>query len=226
VGRETKNILINRLLDAQIRRCAATYFSGRLVDIGCGTKPYEDLVSRYITEYIGVEHAGTPHGNEKVDIWATAYDIPVPDASFDSALCSCVLEHLEEPELALRECYRILKPGGVAMYEVPFIWHLHEQPRDFFRFSKFGVQYLFEKVGFVVVENRALTGFWGTFGQLFVYYLWRFRRGPLRWFRIVDAIGLVIQFAAYCADKIDKAEDWPSVYTVVARKPEAALPGL
>jgi SAM-dependent methyltransferase len=84
-----------------------------------------------------------------------------------------VLEHLEEPEAAIRECHRVLRPGGTAIYTVPFIWHLHEEPRDFFRYSKYGLRYLFEKVGFEIVELRALSGFWVTFGQLFVYNLYR-----------------------------------------------------
>jgi SAM-dependent methyltransferase len=191
---------------------------GRLVDIGCGTKPYEALLSPYVAEHLGVDHEHSIHNHANVDLFGTAYSIPAPDNSFDSALCSAVLEHLEEPEAALRECHRVLKPDGVAIYSVPFIWHLHEEPRDFYRYSKYGLDYLFTKVGFKVVEIQALSGFWVTFGQLFVYNIYRFNRGPLRWLRIIDAIGLTLQGLAFVLDRLDRTEQWTWMYVVVARK--------
>ena len=108
---------------------------------------------------------------------------------------------------------------GIAIYSVPFIWHLHEEPRDFYRFSKYGLKYLFEKVGFEIVEIKALSGFWVTFGQLFVYKIYRFNRGPLRYIPVIPALSIVIQGVSYLLDKIDKTEQWTWMYMVVARKP-------
>jgi SAM-dependent methyltransferase len=189
-----------------------------MIDIGCGTKPFEGLLSPRIIAHVGLDHVETFHDKSKIDLFGTAYEIPAEDCSFDSALCTAVLEHLEEPELALRECHRVLKPGGVAIYSIPFIWHLHEEPRDFYRFSKYGLQYLFAKVGFEVIEIVPLSGFWVTFGQEFVYYLGRFNRGPVRWFRIYDVLALAIQGFAYYADRIDRAEGWTWMYLVTARR--------
>jgi len=110
--------------------------------------------------------------------------------------------------------------GGVAIYSVPFIWHLHEEPRDFYRFSKYGLKYLFEKAGFEIVEIKALSGFWITFGQLFVCNIYRFNRGPLKYIPIIPAIGLVIQGVSYLLDRFDKTEQWTWMYMVVARKKE------
>lgn len=218
INSSSKNVLVQSIVQDNLNSRAKQYLHGRLIDIGCGSKPYKDLLAPYVTEHIGIDQEETKHDKSKVDIIGTAYHIPVEDASFDSAICSAVLEHLEEPELALRECHRVLKPGGVAIYSVPFIWHLHEEPRDFYRFSKYGLQYLFEKVGFEVVELKALSGFWVTFGQLFVYNLYRLNRRPLRWFRIIDAIGLLIQLLSYALDKIDKTEQWTWMYMIVVRK--------
>jgi len=195
------------------------YIKGSLIDIGCGTKPYKDFWSHVVTKHIGIDHSSVLHNKENIDLFATAYAIPLGDESFDSAICNAVLEHLEEPESAIRECYRLLKPGGIAIYSVPFIWHLHEEPRDFFRYSKYGLKYLFEKVGFEIVELKALSGFWVTFGQLLVYNLYRINYGPLRWLRIVDAVGLLIQAISYTLDRIDKTEQWTWMYMVVAQKP-------
>lgn len=220
----THNVLVQGIVQRQLRHFAEQYFSGQLIDIGCGIKPYQDLVKPYVEEHIGVDHEASFHDASNVDIFGTAYEIPVASDVYDSALCSAVLEHLEEPEQAIRECHRVLKPGGYAIYSIPFIWHVHEAPRDFYRYSKYGIRYLFEKAGFEIVELKALSGFWVTFGQLFVYNLYRLNRGPLRWFRIIVVLGLLIQGLAYLLDKIDRTERWTWMYMVVARKKEQANP--
>jgi ubiquinone/menaquinone biosynthesis C-methylase UbiE len=219
MAHELKNLLVNRIHDRALQQSASVYLKDRLIDIGCGEKPYRKMLQPFITEHIGVDHPQTLHEKSRVDLFGTAYSIPVEDGSFDSALCTAVLEHLEEPELALRECYRVLKRGGCAVYSVPFIWHLHEEPRDFFRYSKYGLQYLFEKAGFEILEMKPLSGFWVTFGQLFVYYLYGLNRGPLRWFRLVDLAGLGVQAIAFGLSKLDRSEQWTWMYMVVARKP-------
>jgi SAM-dependent methyltransferase len=222
MARETFNLLINVIHDRALERHAARYLKGRLIDIGCGIKPYRDLLAKYVTEHVGVDHKDSLHDQSNVDLIGTAYSIPVANESFDSALCTAVLEHLEEPSRALDECWRVLKPGGTAIYSIPFIWHLHEEPRDFYRYSKYGIQYLFEKAGFEIMEMVALSGFWVTFGQLLVYKLQRFNRGPLRWARLMDGFGLVLQGGAYVLDRVDRAEQWTWMYMVVARKVSAS----
>lgn len=173
----------------------------------------------HVTEHIGVDHEESLHDAHNRDLVGTAYAIPAGHDSFETALCSAVLEHLEEPEAALNECFRVLKPGGHAIYTVPFIWHLHEEPRDFYRFSKHGLRYLFEKTGFEIKEIKALSGFWVTFGQLLVYNLYRINRGPLRWLRIVDVVAMLMHGFFYLLDKIDRTEQWTWMYLVVAKKP-------
>ena len=217
--KELKNFIINFIHDRELKRCSSTYLTGRLVDIGCGKKPYKDLLAPYVTEHIGVDHQDTLHGKSNIDRFGTAYDIPAENGEFDSAICTAVLEHLEEPEQALRECHRVLKQGGAAIYSVPFIWHLHEEPRDFYRFSKYGLKYLFRKAGFEIVEIKALSGFWVTFGQLMVYNIYRFNRGPFRYIPIIPALGLIIQLISYILDRVDKTEQWTWVYMVAVRKP-------
>jgi SAM-dependent methyltransferase len=213
------NWLIYLIHDRVLLKFSKKYFAGSLIDIGCGNKPYKTLLKPYVSSHVGIDHEHTLHEKSKIDRFGTAYDIPAEDSEFDCALCTAVLEHLEEPEKALRECYRVLKRGGVAIYSVPFIWHLHEEPRDFYRFSKYGLNYLFQKVGFEIIEVKALSGFWVTFGQLFVYNIYRFNRGPLRLIPIIPLIGLLIQGISYLLDRIDKTEQWTWMYMVVVRKP-------
>jgi ubiquinone/menaquinone biosynthesis C-methylase UbiE len=155
INSSAKNVLVQWIVQKNLVETSKKYLNNsRLVDIGCGTKPYKTLLASYVTEHIGVDHQESLHDLSNADLLGTAYKIPVSDSSFDSALCTAVLEHLEEPEQALRECYRVLKLGGIAIYSVPFIWHLHEEPRDFYRFSKYGLKYLFEKTGFEIIEPK------------------------------------------------------------------------
>ena len=153
-----KNWLIYRIHDRALAALARKYFYGRLVDIGCGVKPYRKMMAGIVAQHVGVDHAESFHDRIAVDLSGSAYRIPAEAGSFDSALCTSVLEHLEEPEQAVRECRRLLMPGGVAIYSMPFIWHLHEEPRDFYRYTKYGLKHLFEKSGFEVLEINALLG--------------------------------------------------------------------
>lgn len=215
----SKNWLVYEIADKSLGDAIQRYAKGWLLDIGCGDKPYESMIKPYVTKHIGIDHKNTFHNKSNVDLFGTAYNIPVEADSFDTVVCTAVLEHLEEPELALRESWRVLKRRGVAIYSVPFIWHLHEEPHDFYRFSKYGLKYLFKKVGFEVIKIKALSGFWITFGQLFVYNIYRFNQGPLRLIPIIPAIGLIIQGISYLLDKMDKTEQWTWMYMIVARKP-------
>ena len=99
MAKKLKNWLIYRIHDRELKRSAKQYLSGRLLDIGCGNKPYKDLLAPYVTEHVGVDHADTQHDKSNIDLFGTAYEIPAENAAFDSAVCSAVLEHLEEPEL-------------------------------------------------------------------------------------------------------------------------------
>jgi SAM-dependent methyltransferase len=56
----------------------------------------------------------------------------------------------------LKEANRVLKPGGSAIFTVPFIWDEHEQPFDYARYSCFGLKYLFESHGFEIIESKKL----------------------------------------------------------------------
>jgi len=214
-----KTLLIYHVMDREMERCARSYLRGRLIDIGCGTKPYKTLVAPYVTEHVGLDRVDPFNQLAEVDLVGTAYAIPVPDGSFDSALSTAALEHLAEPQAALSECHRVLKAGGIAVYTVPFIWHLHAEPWDYFRFSKYGLKHLFEKANFEVLEITAMAGFWTTAATMFAYYLGRFDTGLVRRLRLLPAIGITFQGMALFLDKLDRAEEWTWMYTVVARKP-------
>jgi ubiquinone/menaquinone biosynthesis C-methylase UbiE len=211
-------------LRAAIGERAAKHASGRLIDIGCGEKPYASLLAPSVTQHVGVDHAGSIHSSSRVDIVASAYDIPVADAAFDSALMSEVLEHLEEPLAALRECARTLRPGGVLILTAPFIWHVHEAPRDFYRYSPYGLRHLLEQAGFEVEEVAPLGGFWTTATQLLLYNLVPFERGLIRRAGILRAMGCLLMRVALAMERRWPRTEWASHHIAVARRSDGAAP--
>lgn len=220
------NWLIFRLIEPPIRSALRALAHGRLADIGCGAKPYAAMVRDIVRQHVGIDPDPDHRHREGADLSASAYALPVEDASFDTVLCTYVLEHLEEPGEALAEAFRILRPGGVAIYSVPLHWHLHEEPRDFYRFTRHGLRYLLEKQGFEVVEIRALTGFAATYGQALAYFLAGRRSGiripPLRW--VLSGLIHLVQALALLLNRFDASERFTAEYLAVARKPERKGP--
>jgi SAM-dependent methyltransferase len=128
--------------------------NGITLDIGCGSKPYAKLFNT--EKYIGIdiEVSGHNHKDSPVDIFYDGITIPFKDNYFDSIVCFEVLEHVFNPEGFLKEANRVLKPGGSAVFTVPFLWDEHEQPYDYARYTSFGLRHLFEKNGFLVLNNK------------------------------------------------------------------------
>lgn len=142
------------------------YIKGVVLDVGAGSfDRYSDLFS--CEKYLRVDI----DPKNKPDIVASAENIPLGDRSVDSVVSTQVLEHVKEPEAAIYEFYRILKPGGYVLATVPQWGELHEQPNDYYRFTNFGIRYLFEKVGFRVIELEQRGGFFSVMAQTRTRYL-------------------------------------------------------
>ena len=90
------------------------------------------------------------------DIVGDVQQLPMPDASVEAVICIAVLEHVEEPQKAVKEMYRVLKPGGFCFIYVPFLYYYHPMPGyydDFYRFTYDGVKYLARDFKQVEIQN-------------------------------------------------------------------------
>ena len=211
------NWLIHDCMVSFLQEAAETHAGGVLVDIGCGRKPWRGIFEAYVSQHLGVDLADSIHGTQDVDFAGTAYETGLPNAHANTVLCTEVLEHLEEPQLAIREMHRILSPGGTVILTVPFFWPIHEAPRDFYRYTEYGLRHLFEKGGFEIIEIRPLTGFIVTFGQFLAYFNLRFAKGSLLR-RLVRLVNWGIQHISKTFSHFDKSHEFSCLYGLIARK--------
>jgi SAM-dependent methyltransferase len=145
---------------------------GDVLDVGCGSKPYRELISA--ARYVGME-MDTPRTRASfaADVYYDGRTFPLADASFDGVLCSQVFEHVFTPTAFLAEIHRVLRPGGLLLLTVPFVWDEHEQPHDFARYSSFGLKALLEDAGFVVEAQRKSIADGRVLFQLLNAYLYK-----------------------------------------------------
>ena len=141
------NWLIHHYSALAIKK-AASHVKGMTLDIGCGIKPYRDLLAVKCEKYVGLEHPRTLHGLSAVDVAGDGLVLPFIDGCFDTAVSFQVLEHVPEPSQFLVEAFRVLKPGGKAILMTPFMWGEHEPPYDYYRYTQYGLRYLSDIAGF------------------------------------------------------------------------------
>lgn len=150
----------------------APHMNGRLLDVGCGRKPYRDMFSA--DEYVGLE-IDTPQNraDKQADYFYDGAQFPFADRGFDGVVCNQVLEHVFTPNQFLGEIRRVLKPGGMLLLTAPFVWDEHEQPHDYARYSSFGLKSLLEQNGFEVVNQQKIGADVRVLFQLTNAYLYK-----------------------------------------------------
>jgi len=161
---------------AKVIRRHASALSGRLLDIGCGSKPYQNLF--HVEEYLGLD-IDSEYSRKRgiADYFYDGNTFPVGTESFDSALCNQVLEHVFNPDAFLSEIYRVLKRDGKLLLTVPFVWDEHEQPSDYARYSSFGLKALLEKNGFRIIQHERIGADASILFQLINAYLYTVSAG-------------------------------------------------
>ena len=146
--------------------------SGKTLDVGCGTKPYEKYFKS--SEYIGLEIETTVHREvRKADFFYDGTKFPFNNNEFDSIVTNQVFEHVFNPDSFLNEINRVLKKNGILLLTVPFVWDEHEQPYDFARYSSFGIKSVLEKNGFEIIAHRKTVTNFGVIIQLINGYIYK-----------------------------------------------------
>jgi SAM-dependent methyltransferase len=144
---------IRRPLAEWLRAEGAGASGRRVLDVGCGVKPYYPFFSA-ASEYIGVDVQENPNA----DITGSVEELPVDDASFDIVLCTQVLEHVDDPARAVRELHRVTAPGGRVLASTHGVMLYHPNPQDLWRWTHTGLERLFRENGFEDVTVRPGAG--------------------------------------------------------------------
>ena len=207
------NWLVERINRAYVQEAAGRYGRGRVLDAGCGRRPYAEFYS----DYTGLEFDRTRYADAPADVWGSGMELPFRDKAFATVFSSQVLEHVPEPWRMVAEMARVLEPGGHLILTAPHIWGLHEAPQDYFRFTCYGLEHLARRAGLQPVEVRPMAGYWVTAGVRFCYYLQHFERGPLK--PVVRVMFALIQLMAWGLDRLHRVESDTWNYLLVARRP-------
>jgi SAM-dependent methyltransferase len=132
-----------RWLRQQAKDAYAVFGSYRVLDVGCGRKPYASLFCPYATSYVGVD----PVDNPRAELRGSVEALPLEDRSFDVVLCNQVLEHCDDPAQAVRELMRVTVPGGRVLASTHGVMPYHPSPTDYWRWTHAGLEKLFLENG-------------------------------------------------------------------------------
>jgi SAM-dependent methyltransferase len=137
-----------------------THCRGRLVDLGCGKAPLYLAYKGHVTDNTCVDWSNSLHGDAYVDMECDlTQPLPFVEDAFDTIILSDVLEHLPEPAKMWGEMWRILADGGKVLLNVPFLYLLHEQPHDYFRYTEYALRRFATDHGFRVLVLTPVGGF-------------------------------------------------------------------
>lgn len=202
--------------------------TGRLLDFGCGSKPYESLFNN-VTEYIGLDYEGEGHSHkdESIDFFYDGKKIPFDDESFDSVFSSEVFEHLFNLAEILPEINRVMKKNAKLLITCPFVWPEHEVPVDFARYTLFALKDQLEKNGFKIITIDKSGDFTMAIYQMRMVYLSEHRipalplLGKSKFFRTSIAPVYYILMNSWFSFKhwlLPKRKDWYLNNIILAQK--------
>lgn len=129
-----------------------------LLDIGGRGRPHAALISRRL----GGAGRDVRHvvidPDPGADAAGMAETLPLRSACVEMVLCTQVLEHVADPQQAVSEMRRVLRPGGVCLLTTHGTWFYHPDPEDYWRWTSAGLARLFATCGFEEVDVRPVGG--------------------------------------------------------------------
>ena len=192
------------------------YGNGDLLDVGAGYGRYRAMISPLVEKYFSSDGF-----DQRADFLEDSAHLTHSDNSFDTVLCNQALEHIAEPEKTMKEIFRVLKPGGIAIATVPFLFPEHKDPMDFRRYTRDGFAQAFANAGFVIVECKSYGGVWSVIAEFI-------RMGTLNPYKpkrslFVRKVGQILSrlsesIGSKAAEQVSDASIFYSNLYIVARK--------
>lgn len=145
-------LMPKRSVAAGIRKCR-----GRVLDIGAADGWLEAELDQ-AASYIALDYPTTAINlyGTRPHIYADACHMPIADESMDAVACYEVMEHVRRPDDLLAEVARVLVPGGVVEFTMPFFYPIHDAPHDYQRWTRHGWSRSLAEAGLIpeIIETR------------------------------------------------------------------------
>lgn len=150
-----------------------------ILDVGAKNHSQRNLLdnSQYITCDID--------SSLNVDVVCDIHNLPFSDNKFDLIICIEVLEHVEKPATAINELHRVLKENAIVVLSTRFIFPLHPDPKDYYRFTPDSLKQLFYK--FKNIEIKPAGGLFVSLSMLILHSLPEF----FQKYRLISWVGLL-----------------------------------
>jgi SAM-dependent methyltransferase len=204
-------------IEDAVRKFASSLPPGaRVLDAGAGEGHYRPFFAAQ--RYLGLDLAvgDSAWDYSKLDVLADLTALPFRDAVFDAALNVVTLEHVKEPARVLAELSRTLAPAARLLLIVPHEWEEHQQPHDYFRYTRYGVEYLLRQAGFEDFEIRPVGGFFRLLSRRLLNAL-QFFPGPLMLLAAVFFVPPALLLPML--EPLDRRQNFTLGYICFARKP-------
>lgn len=212
---------VQALIESEIRQVADQLKDGQIVlDAGAGEARHRVHFNRGLYVALDAGYGDQTWDYSTLDICGDLEKIPLRDASVDCILCMVVLEHTRDPRKVLLEFARVLKSGGKLVMVVPFLWEEHQAPHDYFRFTRYGVQHLFEASQFNLDLMDPIGGFFWLCARRSVGLL-SFFQGSWRWIlftMLAPFFGLLFPLILYFMDGLDHDKSYSLGFRIHATK--------
>lgn len=212
------------LLAAALHRALHTHARGRLLDLGCGNVPLFAAYRSHVSEVTCMDWVNSEHQLKHIDQACDLNEpLPLPDACFDTVLLTDVLEHIANPGALIDEIARILAPGGKLIASVPFSYRLHEEPYDYYRYTRHALARLAQQSGLEVrllePYGQGLDVVFDSLGKVIIDAHWRWGLRLSAW---LQRAGLKLR-ATGLGTRINAAHaSMPLGYAFVLRRPGQA----
>jgi SAM-dependent methyltransferase len=204
-------------IESAVRQfAAATPPGARVLDAGAGEGGHRSCFAqqRYYGLDLGVGDAAWDYSH--LDVLGDLEHMPFAEAAFDAAINVVTLEHVREPARVIEEIGRVLRPGGRLLLIAPHEWEEHQQPHDYFRYTRYGLQYLLQRAGFQEICLEPVGGIFRLLSRRLLNAL-QFFPGP--WMFVAAVFFAPPALVLPLLDPLDRPKNFTLGYICSARKP-------
>jgi SAM-dependent methyltransferase len=204
-------------IEDAVKSFAASLPAGaRVLDAGAGEGSYRACFTaqRYTGLDLGVGDAAWDYTG--LDVVGDLAALPFRDCAFDASLNVVTLEHVREPARVLTEIARTLAPGGRFLLIAPHEWEEHQQPHDYYRYTRYGLDYLLRQAGFDRIKILPVGGFFRLLSRRLFNAL-QFFPGP--WMILAAFFFVPPALLLPMLDPLDRRQNFTLGYICSARKP-------